>query len=324
VRVPTSVFTNGSEAAVQGTIVGSRVATGADLPDGPPKGPGIFYTEANGQIVATIPLLVLGSDAGMNGGDSFLVKTLEGEDTRVHFVEGVHGLVATGNEFFAPHNARFLPIDQERVVELFDHPKSMENTKLSALLDAGHVTLRTYGTDQLEASYYELPKLASVFPKYMSHDEAAFMLCAAGLGSVDAYTKVAGVMSGLVTVTGVTDPVLQSDMLYGVREQAEKRSSEITSLRRFLVKEAALMPEATTIDAILSLGFINSENIKLFISRLPYLEKALSMVCELVLASRLGMSEIPEQAGARAARGLDEVIQGIRALVLRSAAETSG
>lgn len=323
VRVPLSVFTNGSEATVQGTVVGSRVATGADLPDAPPKGTGVFYTESNGQLVATVPLLVLGLEAGMNGGNAFLVKTLEGQDTRVHFVEGVHGLVATGNEFFAPHNTRFLPLDKEKAVALHEHPQGMESAKMAALFDRGHLVLRTHGT-QVEATYHNLPKLASVFPKYMDMDEAAYMLCVAGLGSKDAYTKLAELHLAPEVVTGLVDPVLQSDLLYAAKTAAAPQSAQVTSLRRFLVKEAALMPEATTVDALLSLGFINSENIKLFISRLPYLEKALSMLCELVLASRLGMSEIPEQAGARAARGLDEVIQGLRALMLRSAAETSG
>ena len=87
------------------------------------------------------------------------------------------------------------------------------------------------------------------------------------------------------------------------------------------MKEAAVLPDVMTVDAVLSLGFINSENVRMYASRTPYLEKCLSMVCELLLGARIGLTEISEFAAARCARALDETIQGLKALALRDVRE---
>jgi hypothetical protein len=61
----------------------------------------------------------------------------------------------------------------------------------------------------------------------------------------------------------------------------------------------------------------------MYVSHLPYLDRALSMVCELTLASRLGLNEVPEFAAARACRALNEVVEGLKALALREVDESA-
>jgi hypothetical protein len=173
--------------------------------------------------------------------------------------------------------------------------------------------------DHYNLGFEHAPQLQKLASKALSTNDTVFVLCLAGLDAPTAYAKVAEATGGITTVHGITDIKLASDP----RPQAKKISSAVRSLRACLVKEAAVMNSAQTVDAVLGIGFLNSENVLHFMARLPYLEQAMSMVGELLFASRLGLSSIPEGASARAFRALDEVVTGLRALALRdNAAET--
>lgn len=320
VRVPMTVFTNGAVASIQDAVVGARVAMGVDLPDGPAKGEGLFYVAGQGGLEATVPLIVLGSDAEMSGGDSYHVKTLEGQKAKVRLVEGIKAVVVRKGEIFMPSSAKFLPLSQEAMVPLVSSVESLSKT--AAALRQTALTLRAVGADAYTASFTNMPKLASVYRGEIDGNEAMFLLGVAGLSANDAARALWDADHYNVTkVAGLRDVVLAHDLYDQARNKVSTLSQAVIGLRQDLVKEAAVLPDVMTVDAVLSLGFVNSENVRMFISRLPYLEKALSMVCELVLASRLGTTEIPEAATARAARGLDDAIQGLRSLSLRNLAE---
>lgn len=318
--VPMAIFTNGAAAMVQNQIVGVKAGALVDLPSGPPKGTGVFFVGGKGGVMATIPLLVSGRESGMNGGSSWMVKSLTGEETRVRIVPGIEKMVALKGEFHVPASVRFMPLNDETMVPLIDSVDQVTKTAADKARPA--VILFGGDSDEVSLRFQNMPKLASVTNQRLNHDDAAFLLCLAGLPAQTAYTKIAGAAHGAtVEVHGVSDVRLANDIIEQTRKIASSRSHEVRALRQLLVKEAASLPDAMTVDAVLSLGFINSENVRTFISSIPYLEKCLSKVCELVLGSRLGLTEIPEFAAARAARALDEVIQGLKALALRDVQE---
>jgi hypothetical protein len=313
VRVPMAVFTNGAAASVQGQICGSRVAMGVDLPAGPAKGPGLFYVAGKGGVEGTVPLVVLGAEAGVDGGDSYHVRTFGGEESRVRLVPGLAAMQALGKEYMLPSHAKFLPLQKERMSPLVEGTDG-----LSKKASGGFVSI--YGSeegDEFDVRLEGLPKLASMYPRRLTHEQAMEVLCLGGLSSADASQKLAASTRALVRLGGLLDVKLASDMVAEARAKVASGSSAVRALRKDLVKEAAVLPDVMTVDTVLSLGFINSENVRMFASRIPYLEKSLSMLCELALASRLGLSEIPDTATVRAARGMDDAIQGLRALALR-------
>jgi hypothetical protein len=319
-RVPMAVFTNGAAAMVQEQIAGAHVATAVDLPQMAAKGTGVFYVGGTGGVEATVPLLVQGSEAGMDGGDSFLVKSMTGEESRVRLVPGLRKIVVEKGEFMMPSSAKFLCLDEEKMVALIDSPMAEK----SAADNLSKPTIRLFGHDGdgIDLRFNNMPKLASVTPEHVSIDDAVFALCLAGLDAKTAHSKIASASNGhTVMVRAVADVKLANDLIAETRKTASVRSHEVTALRRYLVKEAAALPDVMTVDAVLSLGFINSENVRMYISSIPYLEKCLSKVCELLLGARVGLTEIPEFAAARCARGLDEVIQGLKALALRDTSE---
>lgn len=309
--LPMAVFTNGSAAMVQSSIVGRRTGGAINLPSAPPRGTGIFYFAGEGGVVGTAPLKVKGSEEGMGGGSCWIVETLTGESGTVRVAPGLSKMISLGGELHIPSGAKFLPLMDETLVALVGDEDKAKTAGIRQSISIGPSTL----------SFQGLPKLASFYSGELSPDDTVFTLCLAGMDPSKAVQKVAESQSREVLITGVSDVKTAAEFLEGKKKEASVHSEEVRSLRQILVKEAATLPDAMSVDAVLSLGFINSENVRMYVNHIPYLEKCLSKVCELVLGSRIGLVEIPEFAAARAARGLDEVIQGLRSLSLRDVRE---
>ena len=71
------------------------------------------------------------------------------------------------------------------------------------------------------------------------------------------------------------------------------------------------------VDTVLWLGFINPENIGVFISYLPALDEAQKKMCELLLASRLGLRDVPTMALEKAIKATENSIEGLKVLAFQ-------
>jgi hypothetical protein len=78
-----------------------------------------------------------------------------------------------------------------------------------------------------------------------------------------------------------------------------------------IMKIAASLEDAQTVDSVLSLGFVNDENISRFAAAKPMLWEVSHMLSKLLLASRLGMEDVPEEHVRSALRHLQKVIKGL-------------
>ena len=207
-----------------------------------------------------------------------------------------------------------MPLDTETAVPLIRTPGEL--TKTASYLAAPAIRVLSDGdTSRLE--FHGTPKLAQHFSGNIPNHTAVFALCLAGLDAQTANTKVASAVFQTVEVRGVSDIRDMADLQAEVRPKAAALSKLAMSLRRDLTKEAAVLPDVQTMDSVLSLNFLNSENLRAYIAKLPALEKSLSSICHLLLAARLGLTEVPESAAARCIRGLDDVCRGLRTLGLR-------
>jgi hypothetical protein len=115
-------------------------------------------------------------------------------------------------------------------------------------------------------------------------------------------------------VHGLEMPKLASEV-----PQDMRIDSYIRSLRCDLVKEASVMDEGEAVDAALSLGFINPDNIAKFMEAVPRLKETLSILSKLLIATRLGMNSIPEEATRAARDNILRVVQGLKRLGLNKA-----
>lgn len=316
-RLPMAAFTNGSAASVQSQIVGSKISDSAvNLHESAPQGSGLFYVAGQNGIEATVPFKILGSEGGMDGSDLMHVVSMTGAPHRLRFVEGLKAMVPGHDEVVLPKSARFLPLNKEAPVPLID---DLDAVKTSSYAQP-FIALR-HGGDIIDLTFHGLPGLEATTPKQASVDDAVFTLCAAGMVPMQAYALVKHAERTMRTeyAIGVRDVRPLTEFMAGVEKSASAKVAQARELRRDLLKEASVLPDIQTVDSVLSLNYINPENIRLYVGKLPYLDRALNTVCELTLFSRLGMTEVPENAAARAARALDEVIQGLKGLAMRTA-----
>jgi len=85
-----------------------------------------------------------------------------------------------------------------------------------------------------------------------------------------------------------------------------------------LLKCAASIDDAQAVDAVLSLGFVNNENITRFSSAKPMLEEVSQMLAKLLLAARLGMEDIPEENVRGAMAHIQKILSGLERLQMLS------
>jgi len=89
-----------------------------------------------------------------------------------------------------------------------------------------------------------------------------------------------------------------------------------------LVKIAASIEDAQTVDSVLSLGFINPENVSRFTAARAMLWEVSHMLAKLLLASRLGMEDLPEESIRSAISHIQRVISGIDKLKMLESEES--
>lgn len=138
---------------------------------------------------------------------------------------------------------------------------------------------------------------------------------------------------GKATLHGLRTPAFAREKIAAARPLAAALAERVAPLRVNLFKEASLLqdlpgiPEtpwfkkqaaylenSQTVDALLSLNFVTPTNVNKYISKLPALKAAISHLAGCLIASRLGMKEIPEQSASGAMMRLLEVVNGLEKL----------
>lgn len=120
--------------------------------------------------------------------------------------------------------------------------------------------------------------------------------------------------SGKASLHGLRRIPLVSEKIAAAVPRAEKLMKIARSLKCNLIKEASFIENSQTVDALLSLNFVNPENIAKFVSKIGQLKSSVSTLANLIVGSRLGIREIPEQAASTAMYRLIDVINGLEAL----------
>lgn len=314
--LPIALFTNGSQAALQAEIVGERAGEGTNLPtDMEPSGEGTFYRALpNGQVEALVPMKILGKVA--EEGTKYSVETFAGDRAEVAPQNGIRKPVRSDNTLLVPADYRWLPMGEAEEVQLIDDPDAF--TKTSAPhREWLRVTVRSGGPDSFSFDGIPLQKFAHSEKNFLSLDDAMFLLAGLGVNLEYGARKLA-------EAVGLEQPVdvrigrqikTAAEAVGEAHRRADAIISHIPNLRQNLVKEAAFVPDPTAVDTVLSLGFINPENILTFVSYLPQIEEVQSKLCELLIAARLGgLSDIPVGALEKSIKATESVVDGLKIL----------
>ncbi len=309
-----SIFSNGSESALQENIAGSLVGKGTNLIDEPPSGFGCFYLARAGSVQAIVPLKIISEAQDVDGTKSYQGDTILGENVQIRLVNGLNRIVNVINGIYGiPADCGWLPM--RNMINLAEDASQFTKTA-EALQVANQIELMTDG-NTYSMRGLGVTKLAKVLPtEFINSDQALFNLAILGLNSSDAKEKLAEAhkISKWVGINGVRPIILAVERFEKAKIAAKEKISKMPAIKALLLKEAAVLDDPTSVDRVLSTGFINPENIGIFVSHIPDFEDTLQNLSQLLITSRLGLSVVDVGALERVVKHLDKVLIGLREL----------
>ena len=217
-----------------------------------------------------------------------------------------HGMVEVRKDIFIiPARMMWIPMDGFSDVSATKNEWLMKEAADHMELDP--LTVRWTGV-VYDISGAGLPKLA------MSEREARVLLATAGLDmeKISKVMKKAKVL-GKAKAHRADRLASKSSKHSSTAALIAKIATTATALKTNLIKEAAeIQDDQATVDALLSLNFINTNNLSKFVAYKPIFDKVLDYLAELTLASRLGLKDVPESAAVTAMTKLLEVCDGLQ------------
>jgi hypothetical protein len=314
-----SLFTNGSQYALQPQIMGVMTGISFNLPASRTmRGLGIFYKTDGKTLQATVPFELV-SEVTVEGRTFYAARSMQGQELQIVMSEGLRlPTMVNPGEIAIPSDFTFLNLDNP--VQL----SGAENLQKAAAAHAYPTMVEVRAWDG--GCSLSGPVFEKVGSGEHSWADGLFFLASAGcpqnLGV--ALLEKAASTGKPVRLFGF-QPL--SDDSSWKKEAMVKAAMDLSKMkipaRVNLLKEAAAlahskeasaMVDTTTLDAVLALNFINPENVETFVENLPSLEQASTKLAEIVLASQLGLQSIPKTAAVKAMFAIEDVISGLKGL----------
>jgi len=117
-----------------------------------------------------------------------------------------------------------------------------------------------------------------------------------------------------VTIYGVNNNYINLGVLEEIEKIAHIKDviKEVCiNMRVDLVKEASVLDDPDAVDVVLSLNFINEDNLRGYVENVREMKKVAGDLAELLVASRMGLSTINEGAVKKAMDGLNTVVENL-------------
>jgi hypothetical protein len=224
--------------------------------------------------------------------------------------------------------------DDATIVEVGHNPQAAKKAKatMEAVKEAGvPITVGYEGSGW----YVRNDLVEKLLPASQLNEKGVrFALCAAGIKE----SQVAELMQAARDYDEVTVHLQAPEIAEGAavlkeaRALAEARMDKISAFvrehpRQQILDAARTLFAAMTgtqkvsnatvgasVDMALSLGFLTPDKVMKFVDMRPDLEECLSKLCGLLLASRLGLSELPEGSLEAAVEAFEPILTGLRIL----------
>ena len=181
-------------------------------------------------------------------------------------------------DYYYPSNTKFIKLG--KLVEDFNDIEQVKLAESYAILKDGEYNF--YGGD--------FEKIAS---KNLGFDDARWLWLKMG-GTDEEFSKIS------------------EDKRYFIQSNLElPKKDEFSGEYSNLLKIAADTGSERTVDAMLSLNFMNKKNIKYFVEKIPLFESAASELAYLLIGVRLGMEQFSESDVKDAMDSLSVVIKNL-------------
>jgi hypothetical protein len=281
-----------------------------------PHGKGVFVYQTGPMAVATEPVEVLSRVEVTHGKEKiagYVAKRLTtGEDLRLDVVPGLKKLAQIGQGHYAlPTGLVFMPIEgkQVRVADSPEHVGLAQLEKVASRRE--EVILHSNDPDNYWLSGANAHDAFA--GRSLDRADAEFALGALGVAPKQMKPLMEKAASeGRVTIPHSRAVLPEEALQAAFLVKSAGAVKKVPDLRVDLVKEASVLIDKETCDAILSLGFVTPENVAVYVDYLPELEKVSSRLAEILVASRLGMDDVKESAAKNALTQLSTVIEGLR------------
>jgi len=335
---PIKLFLGKALASMQSRIAGIPINDDADVSlkaDRPDTGKiGTLVYRDGERILATVPFQVTSVTVYKNL-RSLGVNDYQGKQANLILSPNVNGIVkltdsqrsdlgplmGPGDNYLV--SAKMFFVRMPRLCTVSESPDDFKRIALEHL-DKNPVKVATANGRYIFRGG-QIAKYASVRPQgktpvgekvafdfnNLARHEAEFLLSYWGLD----HTKTAEVLDGVrnriqLEVHHLSFP--STELRVKTASPSKKRLIETMKPPiDELAKIAASIDDAQAVDAVLSLGFINESNVARFAAAKPMLWEVSHMLSKLLLASRLGMEDIPEEHARAALNHLQKVIQGL-------------
>lgn len=323
--LPISLFFDGQQSAVQSDISGVPVgefSAPGTTPAGQASGYGAFYSDAGGIPTATVPLMLGAAMAPLPGSSDpgqRQAETFDGRQVVVSVQPYVATVVGVEGQMLVPENWCWMPLGQPGDLSLAETAAEVSKVA-SAEYRRASVEIRAGGVDCYSLRGLPVEKLAASDRDFLNQDQTLFILAGCGADPKVALQKMAQACARTGTVGSIQVPhrlKLASEVRGESRLNAAEHLSNVPVYRKQLWKEAAVIPDPVAVDSVLSLGFLNPENVAAFVGYLPTLDEAQRRLCELLLGARLGLRELSDGALQRAIRALEDTIESLKVLAFQ-------
>lgn len=247
-----------------------------------------------------------------------------------HMIKSAENYEVTG--FDGTNTKRYIPL--KSVDEITEH-ESLENTyymptdyrfvKAGEYVDLGREPKKEFYNDfytKDSANKYHLE--GPTFEKYaelghkiynLDEDQAqwAALQCKASTSGVKKMAN-APINVKVPFKSDLEPPKDLEKVSEQLNEEYKDYSRKLRNIGQDLIKEASVLSDRTSVDAVLSLNLVTPENIMEFVRQIPGFEQVLSSLSKLLITIRLGLSSVPERAVVRAMKGLSKTVQTLRGI----------
>lgn len=311
-EVSLALFTNGSVFSVQSGIQGTPAGE-LDLPSGPIGRSGVFYAKMGDGVRMTVPLELNDSVSFGDQPRVYNGTAYDGSPVQVSIQPNIVDVLASEGRLLIPASWKWLSLDGAASISLVEGQVAESMNPENKLAQVEIIS------DGMSWSMRGVPltKMAAAEKNFLDIDQSLFLLAGLGVDLKHGAMKLAEAAAlgqpSTVKVARVVER--KSDLLDRAMEKAAAVVSSVSGFKQpILLKEAASFPDPQMVDTVLSLGFINPENIMTFVSYLPDIEDVQTKMCEILFGVRLGLSNVPQSALERAIRSTEEVIEGLKIL----------
>jgi len=293
---------------------------------------GVFVTHNGKNALTTIPVTIR-SMADFEGNEHIVAMDLNGRKIKIKYggyipenkrknefdasMGGLKNIAKVKDYYIVPRRFKFLHLDN--FTELAEDAKTMSLKLASKKMSAAPIRVIHTGANQFALKGPDMTKMASMCKwdsSNLSASQAVFLLAGKKCPLVKAAEalRVAGSHIGETSIHGLPATKYAGQVTENTVKIAEDFVKTIKNIRVNLIKEASSIEDSQVVDAALSLNFVNPDNIDKFIGFVPLFEQASKGLAQTLLASRLGITEIPEQATAGAMNKIMEVVKGLKRL----------